>query len=183
MKQDLKEEVALPEKVNVTLNGTTLIVKSTKGESSRDFVHPQIKVSLENGKVIFFASKATAREKKVMYAFVAHFKNMIKGAEEPHVYKLKICSGHFPMNVAVVGNEFVVKNFLGESVPRKVPINKKVEIKISGTEIIVTSVDKEAAGQMAARIETLCRLTNGRDIRIFQDGCYIVTKCGKGVVN
>ena len=82
------------------------------------------------------------------------------------------------MNVSVTGKELVIKNFLGESVPRRVGITPGAEVKIDGTEILVTSPDKEIAGQVASRIENLCRITN-RDIRIFQDGCYIVNKGGK----
>ena len=84
------------------------------------------------------------------------------------------------MNVAVSGKEFVVKNFLGETIPRRFTLPEEVDVKINGTDIIVTSVDVEAAGLAAGRIEKVCRITN-RDIRIFQDGCYIVEKAGKAI--
>ena len=85
------------------------------------------------------------------------------------------------MNVAVSGEEIVIKNFLGESVPRKVGLVKWTEVKVDGNEITISSVDKEKAGLMAAKIENLCRVSN-RDIRIFQDGCYITHKAGKDLV-
>jgi large subunit ribosomal protein L6 len=105
---------------------------------------------------------------------------MIKGATEGHVYKLKVCSGHFPMNVAVAGKDFVVKNFLGEKKPRQVAIKEGVDVKVEGEIVTVESCDKELAGQTAADIETLTRITN-RDLRIFQDGIYITEKDGKPV--
>ena len=84
------------------------------------------------------------------------------------------------MNVSISGQELIIKNFLGESVPRKVTILPGADVKVNGTEIIVSGSDKEVAGQTAARIENLCRITN-RDRRIFQDGCYIIEKAGKSI--
>lgn len=81
------------------------------------------------------------------------------------------------MNVAVSGNELVIKNFLGEAVPRRVEIMQGAEVKVNGEEITVKSCNVEIAGQTAAKIETACRITN-RDRRIFQDGCYIFDKAG-----
>lgn len=181
MKADLRKEVPLPAGVRATLEGTTLSLKGPKGESRKEFPHPKVTLKLEQDKLVLVASKATKREKTIIGSFWSHVKNMVKGVQEPHVYNLKICSGHFPMNVSVSGSEFVIKNFLGETVPRKVILPKGVGVKITGTEIVVTSPDKEAAGLAAAKIENLCRITN-RDVRIFQDGCYITHKLGKAVI-
>lgn len=180
MKENLLRELELVNGVTAHLEGALLKIKGPKGEVQREFLHPRVKVVLEGKKIILNALNATKREKTILGSFEAHIMNMLQGVQELHQYKLKICSGHFPMTVAVSGDEVVIKNFLGESVPRKAKIVKGAQVKISGTEIIVTSADREAAGQMAARIEQLCRITN-RDIRIFQDGCYIVEKVGKAI--
>ena len=75
-------------------------------------------------------------------------------------------------------NKFVVKNFIGEKVPRTVSINEGVSVKIEGTEIVVEGFDKEKTGQMAASIEQMTRRP-GFDERIFQDGIYLIEKDGK----
>lgn len=170
----------MPAGVSAQLSVASLKVKGPKGEAQRTFLHPKVNISLDGNKVVLEAPKGTKREKKMIGSFSSHIKNMIKGVQEPHLYKLKICSGHFPMNVTVSGQEFVIKNFLGESVPRKATLPKGVDVKISGTDITVSGADKELAGQAAAKIESLCRITN-RDIRIFQDGCHITHKAGKDV--
>ena len=180
MKEDLKKEIVLEEGVQAELVGTTLKIKGPKHEVERSFVHPKIKLTIEEGKIVLVSLKGTKREKTIVGSFESHIKNMVKGVLNPHIYTLKICSGHFPMNVSVSGNDFVIKNFLGESVPRKIIIREGVTVKVNGTEIVVTSADKELAGQTAAKIETLCRITN-RDRRIFQDGCYITSKAGKEI--
>ena len=68
----------------------------------------------------------------------------------------------------------------GEVVPRKVQLLKGAEVKVNGNDITVSSADKEIAGQMSAQIENLCRISK-RDIRVFQDGCYITSKSGKAI--
>lgn len=178
MKEDLTREIELKDKISARLENNTLKVKGPKGELEREFVHPGVFLTIEGNKIILRAPKATKREKKIIGAFEAHIINMVKGVEELHEYRLKICSGHFPMSVSVSGSEFVIKNFMGEVVPRKVHLVKNVDVKINGNIITICSLDKEAAGQAAAQIESLCRVTN-RDRRIFQDGCYITHKAGK----
>lgn len=175
MKDKLEKEITVPEKVTVQLNKSVLKMKGPKGEVERDFNHPKINITISGGKIILVSERATKKEKMILHSFAAHVRNIIKGVLEGHTYKLKICSGHFPMTIAVSGNEFIVKNFFGETVPRKMVIPKNVEVKVSGTDITVTGSDIELAGQTAGKIENLCRITN-RDIRIFQDGCYIVQK-------
>ncbi len=180
MKDDLTREIELKAGVTAQLEGNLLKIKGPKGEVSRVFVHPKINMSVEGNKVVLFAPKATKREKTMIGSFESHIINMVQGVQEPYVYKLKICSGHFPMSVSVAGNELVIKNFLGEAVPRKVELMKGAEVKVAGEEIVVSSADKEVAGQTAAKIESACRITN-RDRRIFQDGCYITQKADKSM--
>ena len=166
--------------VHASVKNSNLHVKGPKGELQRVFLYPGITLVVEGSKIVLKALKATKREKMIIGSFEAHIANMVKGVQEAHTYKLKICSGHFPMTVTVSGNEFVVKNFLGEAVPRRMTFDKGVDVKIKDTEIVVSSPDRELAGRTAAKIEQLCRITN-RDLRVFQDGCYIVEKAGKGI--
>ncbi|MBI4152078.1 50S ribosomal protein L6 [Candidatus Woesearchaeota archaeon] len=173
-------EVVLGAGVSAVLDGEMLTVKGPKGEVSRLFRSPSITTRIDQGKIILLVKKGTKREKTMIGTFEAHITNMIKGVQEHHTYRLKICSSHFPMNVSVVGKELVIKNFLGEAVPRKAEIASGVVVKVDGNEILITSPDRELAGMMASRIENLCRITN-RDRRIFQDGCYITHKVGKAI--
>ncbi len=180
MKEEIHKEVALPAGVTAQLEKSVLTVKGPKGTVQRNFIYPQVVLRAESGKVILVVAKGTKREKKVVGSFASHIKNMVQGVQQVHEYKLKICSGHFPMNVSVSGRDFTVKNFLGEAVPRRVTLPQGAEVKVQGEEVVVTSVDKELAGQAAGLIERLCRITN-RDLRIFQDGCYITHKAGKAI--
>jgi large subunit ribosomal protein L6 len=178
MKTNYHKEIVLDDKVTAHLTGTVLKIKGPKGEVERDLNDPKVSVAVNGNKIAIATKKHTKKEKTLFGAFVSHIKNMVVGVKEMHHYKLKICSGHFPMNVAVVGNEFVIKNFFGETVPRKIQIPKGVEVKVNGNDVSVASADLELAGMTASRMENMCRITN-RDIRRFQDGCYITEKPGR----
>jgi len=177
----MEEKVKVPEGITASIASTIVTLKGPKGELKRNFLHPRVKVEIKDSSISFSALKATKREKTVIGTFVAHTKNMLKGVKEGHVYKLKICSGHFPMNVSMAGSLLMVKNFLGEKFPRALKLKEGVKVKVEGTEVIVESIDKEIAGQVAADIEKLTHIRK-RDKRIFQDGIYIVNKDGKDML-
>lgn len=178
MKADIQDMVELPEGTQASYENGTLVVQGKKGEVQRKLLHPHISISVKDGKIVFDAKQGTQREKRHLYTLRAHARNMIRGANEAHVYKLKVCSGHFPMNVSISSDTLTVKNFLGEAVPRVLKLKQGVDVKLDGDIITVTSPDKELAGQVAADIEQLTRITN-RDRRIFQDGLYMIVKDGR----
>lgn len=178
MKLTIEETMDVPQGVTVTIEHGNVHVKGPKGEIVRRMISQGINIGVEGQRVIFKTKKATKREKKMLYTFRAHLTNMIRGVQKPWAYKLKVCSGHFPMNVSVAGNKFVIKNFLGEKVPRECVLPQGVDVKVAGQEITVTAVDREIAGQTAALLELLTFKPN-KDQRTFQDGIYIVEKPGK----
>lgn len=175
MKLPIEEKIELPSGVTASLSDGVLTVKGPKGEVSKPVRHPRIEVSVKDDVVVLFCKRGTKREKDAMFTFVAHINNMLRGVQDPYVYKLKVCSGHFPMNVSVSGEFLEVKNFLGEKSPRRLRLKKGAGVKVSGDDITVEAPDIELAGIVASDIERL--MTKGtRDQRIFQDGIYIVEK-------
>lgn len=177
---NITEEIELPEGVSITINGDQITAKGPKGESTKKMQARGVIIKADNGKVTLTAQDATKLQKNMLFTYKAHIKNLAKGAAEGYNYKLKICSGHFPMNVGLKGNTLEVKNYIGEKVPRILKIKEGAEVKINGDEIEVNSVNKETAGQVAADIEKLMKRP-GFDRRIFQDGIYITEKDGKAM--
>jgi large subunit ribosomal protein L6 len=175
----IKGTVTAPEGVSVALDKGVFTVRGPKGEVSKRLHNPSIKAVVKGNEVTFSAGKkATLREKKLINTYKAHLRNMSKGVQEGHTYKLKVCSGHFPMTVSVKGDRFEVKNFIGEAVPRVLTLPEGVQVKVDGSEVVVEGVDKERVAQCAASIEALTRRP-GFDARVFQDGIYITHKDGK----
>ncbi len=175
---ELKIEIEIPQDIGVEVKDNEVIAKKDGKEIKRKF--PKVIVEKKENKIIIKTKGATKREKKQINTINAHIKNIIKGLQEKFVYKLQICSVHFPMNVSINENEMIIKNFLGEKKERKAKILPNVEVKIEKDIVIVESVDKEAAGQTAANIERATKIKN-RDRRIFQDGIFIIEKAGKEI--
>lgn len=175
----LRKEIEIPQGVEVTL-GEIITIKKGKSVISKKLSYPTIEIKKEEDKIVIIPKVFTKKEKKIINTFRSHLKWMLKGVEEPFVYQVKICSSHFPMNVAIEGKKIVVKNFLGEKLPRKTDIEKNVDVKLEGDTIIITSPDKEAAGQTAANCERCTRITN-KDRRVFQDGLWIIKKAERNI--
>jgi large subunit ribosomal protein L6 len=181
MKLDtMQSEAAIPEGVSISCTNGVYVAKGPQGELTRRLYHPRINASVADGTITLTATNVTRREKKILFTHTSHVKNLIKGVAEGYEYKLKVCSGHFPMTVAVKGAVLEIKNFIGEAVPRTVKIDPRTKITVEGDLITVTGTDLEATSQMAASIEQKCRRT-GFDRRIFQDGIYITHKDGNEV--
>src|SRR3989338_5224506 len=156
-------KIKIPENIQITITGPIIKIKGPKGEIEKKLLNPHIEFKIENNELVIICTNK---------------KNMINGVIEGYIYRLKVCSGHFPMTISIEKGYLLVKNFLGEKVPRKAKIIHGVDIKIEEEIITLNGIDKEKVGQMAGRIEQSTRIT-GRDKRVFQDGCYIIEKAGK----
>jgi len=175
MKKEISEKIEIPAGLEVDIDGSRIKIKKEGKESVREYCGFEIKK--EDNFIVLHHKKATKKEKKLIKTTKAHIKNIILGFEKKFVYKLKICSVHFPMNVSIdkAKNEIIVKNFLGEVKPRVARIVRGAEVKIEKDTIIVESQNNETAGQTAANIEGAVKINN-RDRRTFQDGIYITEK-------
>lgn len=178
MKKELSQEIEIPEGVEAEIEGNTLKVRGKEGENKKTFKINKLKFEKKDNKIIIGYEKATKKEKKLMNTLASHVKNMIRGVQEKFEYQLKVCFSHFPISVEVKGKEVLIKNFLGEKIPRKAKIPEEVEVEINKDIIKVISIDKELAGQAAANFETATKIRK-RDRRVFQDGIFIINKAGR----
>jgi large subunit ribosomal protein L6 len=176
-KEKLEWEQDIPDGTEIKVDGSRISVKKGAKSIERDFNTKKVKIEVKGKKLVIKSPRFTKVARRTAGSILAHVQNMCKGLAKAHVYKLKICSGHFPINVSVSGNEFVVKNFLGESAPRKIKLREGVKVKVEGTEVTVESERLELAGQTAADIEQLTKIKD-RDLTRFQDGIYIIEKDG-----
>jgi len=172
--------IEVPEGIEAKIELDRIIIKGPKGEVSRTYPTKNLKIELKDKKIYVAPLQKGARVRALVGTFEAHIKNMLKGVVEPYVYKLKVCSTHFPINVKLSGRELQITNFLGEKKPRKVTLPPDVSVKIEGDVIVVEAVDKELAGRTASDIEQATRI-NSKDRRIFQDGIFMIEKAGKPI--
>lgn len=175
---EINEKIMLPDGVTATFENDTLTIKGEKGEVSRVFSHPKINIKL-TGNILELQSKDVRRKDKALIGtFIAHINNMKRGVTQGFEYKMKTVFSHFPIKTMVEGDEFIIQNFLGERAPRHAKILEGVTVDAKGENITVTGIDKEKVGQTVANIERATKVKN-RDIRVFQDGVYRISKGGR----
>ncbi len=172
----IKEEVKIPDGVSISIEGKTVQVKGQKGTISKVLYHPAIELS-SNGNIVTISCPQSPhrKEKALLGTFKAHLRNMIKGVTQGYECKMKTVFSHFPIKNTIEGNHLLISNFLGERYPRRAEILENVKIEVKGDSITLSGIDKERIGQTAANIERATKVKN-RDIRVFQDGIYIIKR-------
>ncbi len=174
---DIIEEIQLLDNINLEIVNNSIKVEGSLGKLEKKISFSNVEIKKQENKIQLISKNASKREKRMINTFKAHIKNMIKGVSNGFEYKLKICSSHFPISVSTENKFVVIKNFLGEKTPRRAKILDGVNVKVEGSDIILNGIDVEKVGQTAANIESACRITK-RDRRVFQDGCFIISKGG-----
>jgi large subunit ribosomal protein L6 len=174
----LKDEIEIPEKVQVSLHEGTVKVKGPQGEVTKRLVHPRVKVEVKGKHVVVSSELPRKREKALVGTYGAHIRNMLVGATKGFEYKMKIVYAHFPIKTAIKGDTFVIENFLGEKFPRKTKILGVTKVQVKGDQVVLNGPNVEDVGQTAANIEKATKI-KGFDPRVFQDGIYITEKPGR----
>lgn len=171
----VEKVVEIPSAVEVKLEGKRVTVSGSKGETSRDFSHTMLDLSLEKGGLKVRAVNPRKREASLVNTISTHVNNMIKGVTEGFTYKLKIVFVHFPMTIRIQGNMILIQNFLGERRPREATIIGNTTVSVQGDDVIVEGINIEDVGQTAANIQKATMIRR-KDLRKFLDGIYVFSK-------
>jgi large subunit ribosomal protein L6 len=170
----LREEIPIPEGIDVTIDGG-VTVKGSKGQLSRKFNYPNVVIKKDDGNVVLEANFPKKRDKAMLGTIKSHIDNMITGLTDGFTYNMKIVYAHFPMTVKAVGDKVTIENFLGERYPRTAKIVGSAKVQVKGDEVVITGINKEDVGQTMANLEQATKI-KGRDPRVFQDGIYFVSR-------
>ncbi|RLV60691.1 50S ribosomal protein L6 [Parashewanella curva] len=148
MSRVAKAPVAIPAGVEVTLNGQNITVKGAKGTLSRELnaavtavvEGAELKVAPVEGVANAWAQAGTAR---------ALINNMVIGVSQGFEKKLQLIGVGYRAKIAGKGVDLT----LGFSHPlvHELPAGIKAECP-SQTEIVISGVDKQLVGQVAAEI-------------------------------
>ncbi len=175
MVKEIARQVEIPVGVEVSIEGSQVTVKGPKGEISRKLAFPEIEIKKEDSYLVVNSRLDRKQQRAMVGTLAAHAGNMIAGVTNGFTYKMKVVYSHFPIQLKAAPGELVISNFLGERKPRSARILDGVKVDVLKDEVVVTGINKENVGQTMANIEQATRV-RGFDIRIFQDGVYLVEK-------
>jgi large subunit ribosomal protein L6 len=175
---EINEKITIPPGVTASFENNVLSIKGEKGELKRTISHPKINVKVNDNNIEIQSKNVRRKEKALLGTYVAHTKNMIHGVTQGFEYEMKTVFSHFPIKTNVEGDKFLIQNFLGERAARSAKILEGVTVETKGENVTVTGIDKEKVGQTVANIERATRVRK-RDIRVFQDGVYRISKGGR----
>jgi large subunit ribosomal protein L6 len=175
MVKEIARQVEIPEGVAVSLDGNTVTVKGPKGEITRQLSYPEIEIRKEDSRMVVNSRLDRKRHRAMVGTLAAHISNMIAGVTTGYEYKMKVVYSHFPIQLKAASDELVINNFLGERKSRSAKILAGTKVEIGKDEVLIKGINKENVGQTMANIEQATRV-RGFDIRIFQDGIYLVEK-------
>jgi large subunit ribosomal protein L6 len=167
--------IEIPEGYEVRVEPASIVVKGPKATLSAPYNPLHCRVSLE-GRSLKVEPKGRARRRNraVAGAVEAHVENLLSGTKGEFEKRLTVVYAHFPLSLEVKGREVLLKNFLGEKTPRRALIlGEATKVSVQGSEVVVKGPDRYAVGQTASNLWRAARPHN-KDIRVFQDGLYLV---------
>lgn len=174
---DLKiKKVSLEEGITAEINNGELTLSKGGRAVKKKFSIKNIEIKTDGNSLDIVPSRARKEIHAIVNAVASEIKNMQTGLTNGYEYKMEIVYSHFPMNISVKGKIVEINNLSGGKNPKHAEIvggDTKVDIK--GKDVLVTGSDKEAVGQTCGNLEKATKIF-GKDVRIFQDGIYIVKK-------
>lgn len=140
--------IELPAGVTLTIEGSSIIVKSAKGEL-REVLQPGITLVTE-GTQVHVKRAGDDKQTRAFHGLVRSLvANMIKGVTEGYEKRLEMVGTGY--RAALQGTNLVLS--VGFSHPVTIPQPEGIQFKLEGNnKIIITGMSKYAVGQIAANI-------------------------------
>lgn len=145
-----KKPVTVLKDVKVTKSGNNIEVKGPKGTLSM-FVNPLINSEIKGDEVLFTRKTDTKREKALHGLYAVLFKNLVSGVTVGFSKRLELIG---------IGYRAEIKNgklflSLGYSHPIVFAPPEGINIDVpSDTAILISGIDKQLVGQVAAKIRS-----------------------------
>jgi len=170
-----KRPVTIPSGVTATLDGQHVAVKGPKGELSQHLVD-DVLLKLEDGELTVSPRDESKRSQAMWGMSRTVIANLVTGVTEGFTKKLEITGVGYR---AAVQGKFLQLN-LGFSHDVNYPIPDGIEIQCpKPTEIVVSGIDKQKVGQVAAEIRAYRPPEPYKGKGVRYEGEYILRKEGK----
>ena len=167
--------VIIPSGVGIDIKGSLVTVKGAKGELSREFTD-RVSFEVEDG-VVKVTRPDDTRESKALHGLSRSLlANMVEGVSEGFKKELEVQGVGY--RAVLKGKNMELQVGFSHTVTIEVPDNITFEVP-EPTRIVVSGIDKEQVGQVAADIRRVRppEPYKGRGIRYV--GEYVRRKAGK----
>jgi large subunit ribosomal protein L6 len=170
-----KMPVTVPSGVDVKFDGTQVTVKGSKGELSREFTD-RISFTMDDG-VINVGREDDTRESRALHGLSrALLANMVVGVSEGFTKILEIQGVGY--RASLKGSD--IELLVGFSHPVNVKAPKGITFEVpEPTRIVISGIDKEQVGQVAADIRKVRPPEPYKGKGIRYAGEYVRRKAGK----
>lgn len=168
--------IPVPDKVQVDVRGSSVTVKGPKGELSRAF-NPDMEIVLEDG-VLRVQRPTDHRTHKALHGLTrALLFNMVTGVSEGYTKTLEIVGTGY--RAEMQGHKLVLHLGFSHPIEFDPPDDISFEVPRGGRGVIVSGIDKELVGEIAARIrrQRPPEPYKGKGVRY--QGEYVRRKAGK----
>ena len=171
-----RKPIPIPSGVEVTLDGTHVVVKGPKGTLQRDLV-PDIALTREGDEIIV-TRPSDQREHRALHGLTRSLvNNMVVGVSEGYVKELQIVGVGYR---ATAQGPNKIELALGFSHPVHVDAPDGITFEVpSPTTIAVRGFDKELVGQVAANIRKIRKPEPYKGKGVRYAGERILRKAGK----
>jgi large subunit ribosomal protein L6 len=146
-----RRPISIPDKVTVTVDGATVTVKGPKGQLSRELV-PEVSVEQADGTVQVNRrdeSRIARQRHGLSRTLVA---NMVEGVSQGFQKRLEIQGVGY--RAQVQGRNLLLN--MGYSHPVTIEPPEGIQLAVeNNTNVIISGIDKEAVGNIAARIRSV----------------------------
>ena len=172
-----KINIAIPEKVKVTLNGSNLMMEGPLGKNNLSLDLNIFELNINEGKEVSIKPKTLNQEIKKKWGLNRSLiNNAIKGVNEGYSKTLELTGVGF--RAAIKGNDLNLQ--IGFSHDVNYPIPQGVKIAVEKQTIIkITGYDKQLVGAVAAKIKSYKKTEPYKGKGIKEQGQYILKKEGK----
>ncbi|MFT9850364.1 50S ribosomal protein L6 [Aneurinibacillus sp. REN35] len=148
-----KKPIAIPEGVDVKLDGTVLTVKGSKGTLTRT-LHSEVIVKVEGNEIVVERPSDNKLHRALHGTTRSVIANMVEGVTNGFAKTLELVGVGY--RAAKSGSNLTLN--VGYSHPVEITPEEGIEFEVPAqTQIIVKGIDKERVGQIASEIRAVRR--------------------------
>lgn len=170
-----KKAIPIPNGVKVEIKDGSVFVQGPKGALSRALSH-RIKAEIKDNQIIVQRITNIKLDKSLHGLYRALIMNMVKGVTEGYRKELEVIGVGY--RVGVQGNKLNMQLGFTHQINLPIPEGIKIETP-KQNQIIVTGIDKEKVGEIAAQIRAILPPEPYKGTGIRYKGEYVKKKIGK----